>query len=104
VHTLPEDFYDDPEGEGSVSDSDSAAEDLQEEADNSPLADFEAFACRRPGVDFTARGDRLGSREMDLSYYWSTHIGRYNEIYREVREQMKAENPIALRVEVDSSL
>jgi hypothetical protein len=40
---------------------------------------------------------------MDLSYDWSTHIGRYNEIPREIWEQMKAENPIELRVEVDSS-
>jgi hypothetical protein len=104
VHTHPEDFYGDPEGEGSVSDSDSADEDLQEEADKSPLADFEAFARRRPGVDFTARGDlldSLGSREMDLSYDRSAHIGRYNEIRPEVWEQMKAKNPIELRVEVD---
>jgi hypothetical protein len=81
VHTHPEDFYDDPEGEGSVSDSDSAAEDFQEEADDSPLADFEAFARRRPGVDFTACReflDSLWNREMDLSCDWSTHIGRYN--------------------------
>jgi hypothetical protein len=40
---------------------------------------------------------------MDLSYDWSAHIGRYNEIRPEVWEQMKAENPIELRVEVDSS-
>jgi hypothetical protein len=106
VHTHPEDFYDDPEGEGSVSDSDSGDEDLQEEADASPLADLEAFARRRPGDDFTARRsllDTLGSREIDLSYDWSTHIGRYNELHTEVWEQMKAENPIEVRVEVDSS-
>jgi hypothetical protein len=87
MHTHPEDFYDDPEGEGSVSDSNSADEDLQEEADGSPLADFEAFARRRPGDDSAARGyllDSLGSREMDLSYDWSTDIGRYDEVYREV--------------------
>jgi hypothetical protein len=86
LHTHPEDFYNDPEGEGSDSDSDSGDEDLQE-VDDSALADFEAFARRRPGVDFTARGDlldSLGSREIDLSYDWSTHIGRYNEIYPEV--------------------
>jgi hypothetical protein len=103
LHTHPEDFYNDPEGEVSDSDSDSGDEDLQEEVDESPLADFEAFARRRPGVDFTACGDlldSLGSREMDLSYDWSAHIGRYSEIYPEVWGQMKAENPIELRVEV----
>jgi hypothetical protein len=52
MHTHPEDFYDDPEGQGSDSESDSADDDLQEEADESPLADFEAFARRKPGIDF----------------------------------------------------
>ena len=47
--------------------------------------------------------DSLGSREIDRSYDWSTHIGRYNEIHPEVWEQVKAENPIELRVEVNSS-
>jgi ATP-dependent DNA helicase PIF1 len=105
VHTHQEDFYNDPEGDSSVSDSDSADEDLQE-ADESPLADFEAFARRRPGFDFTACADlldSLGSREIDRSYDWSIHIGQYIDIYPEVWEQIKAENPIELRVEVDSS-
>ena len=107
LHIHPEDFYNDPEGEGSDSDSDSGNEDLQEEAVNEyPLADFEAFARRRPGVDFTARANMLnslGNREIDRLYDWSTHIRRYNEIYPEVWEQIKAENPIELRVEVNSS-
>jgi hypothetical protein len=47
--------------------------------------------------------DGLGSREIDCSYDWSPHIGQYNEIHTEVWDQMKAENPIELRVEVDSS-
>ena len=99
LHTHPEDFYNDPEGEGSDSDADSGDEDLRDEDDESPLADFEAFARRRPEVDFTARGDLLnsvGSREIDRLYNWLTHIGRYNGIYREVWEQIKAENPIEL--------
>jgi hypothetical protein len=105
LHTHPEDFYDEPEGEGSDLDSDSGDEDLQED-EESPLADFEAFARRRPGVDFTAHRDMLdslGSREIDRSYDWSSHVGRYNEIHTEIWEQMKAENLIELRVEVDSS-
>jgi hypothetical protein len=70
LHTHLEHFYNDPEGEGSDSDSESGDEDLQDE-DDSPLADFEAFARRRPGVNFTARGhllSNLGSREMDLRF------------------------------------
>jgi hypothetical protein len=39
LHTHPEDFYNDPEGEGPDSDSDSGDEDPQEE-DDSPLADL----------------------------------------------------------------
>jgi hypothetical protein len=87
LHTHPKDFYNDLEGEGLDSDSDSGDEDPQEVENEYPLADFEAFALRRPGVDFTARGNilnSLGSQEIDRSYDWSTHIGRYNEIYPEV--------------------
>jgi hypothetical protein len=72
VHTHPEDFYNDPEEEGSGSDLDSnLADKALYEADEPPLANFEAFACRRPGVDFTACRDllnSLGSREIDRSY------------------------------------
>ena len=106
LYTHPNDFYSDLEGEGSDSDSESGNEEPQEPEDECPLADFEAFVRRRPGVDFTARRnllDSLGSREIDRSYDWSTHIRRYNEICPEVWEQMKAENPIELRVEVNSS-
>jgi ATP-dependent DNA helicase PIF1 len=106
VHTHPEDFYNDPKGESSDSDSDSGDEDLQEEADESPLADFEAFARRRPGADFTTCEDMLDSlrnREIDRSYDWSTHIGRYNNLCPDVWEQIKAENPIELLVDINSS-
>jgi hypothetical protein len=47
--------------------------------------------------------DSLGSREIDRLYDWPTHIGRYKEICREVWEQTKAEIPIELRAEVNSS-
>jgi hypothetical protein len=39
----PQDFYTDPEAE--CSDSDESDEDPKEQADDHPLADFEAFAC-----------------------------------------------------------
>jgi hypothetical protein len=87
LHTHPKDFYNNLEGENSGLDSDSGDKEPQEAEDKSPLADFEAFARRRPGVDFTTRGNilnGLGSREIDRSYDWSAHIGRYNEIYLEV--------------------
>jgi len=106
LHIHPQDFYNDLEGEGSDSDSDSGDEDPQEAENECPLADFEAFARRRPGVDFTTREDMLnslGSREIDRSYDWSTHIGRYNDMCPDVWDQIKAENPIELLVEVNSS-
>ena len=71
LHTHPQDFYDDLEGKGSDSDSDSGDDDQDEAGNDYPLADFKAFARRRPGRDFTAYGDMLGtlgSREIDRSY------------------------------------
>jgi hypothetical protein len=78
-HTHPQDFYTDPEAEFEVSDG--SDEDPEEQAeDEHPLADFEAFARRRPQEDFTCIGllDSLGSREMDRNYDWSSHVGRYD--------------------------
>src|SRR5208282_1952129 len=78
-HTHPQDFYTDPEAECSDSD-DESNEDPQEEADNEhPLADFEAFARRRPQEDFTRMDlETLGTRELDRNYDWSLHVGRYD--------------------------
>ena len=45
LYTHPEDFYNDPEEEGSGSDSDSDSGDKDLQEDEHPLADFEAFAC-----------------------------------------------------------
>ncbi|KIX04030.1 uncharacterized protein Z518_07583 [Rhinocladiella mackenziei CBS 650.93] len=101
LQTHPPDFYDDP------SDSNSGDEDPPEEAENEyPLADFEAFARRRPGADIPTHGDLLdglGSREIDRAYDWSTHIGRYGDLRPDVWEQIKAENPIELSIDVNSS-
>ena len=61
-HTHPEDFYTDPEAEGSDSDSDSGDEDPAGTGDDeSPLADFEAFARRRPQESISRRADLLDS-------------------------------------------
>ena len=87
LYTHLEDFYNNLEGEGLDTDSDSDNKDLQE--DEHPLADFEAFACQRLGVDFMAYRDMLnslGSQEIDCLYDQLTHIRQYNEIYLEVQE------------------
>jgi hypothetical protein len=104
-HTHPQDFYTDPEAECSDSD-DESDEDTQEQEqanDEHPLADFEAFARRRPQEDFTCMDlDSLGTREMDCNYDWSPHIGQY-DISPEIWDQIKAENPIAQLVTMDPS-
>ncbi|KEF50851.1 uncharacterized protein A1O9_13099, partial [Exophiala aquamarina CBS 119918] len=66
----------DPEADGEADESDSDSEsdeDVEEQALNDyPLADFEAFARRRPQDDFTRIDglDRLGGREIDRTYNW----------------------------------
>lgn len=102
-HTHPEDFYTDPDPESEVSDNESD-EDPEEQAEEHFLADFEAFARRRPQEDFTRVDhlDGLGAREMDRDYDWSLHVGRY-DISPDIWDQVKAENPIAQVVVIDSS-
>ena len=105
-----EDFYTDPDNEDDDIDSDTDTEthdDLDPEDGfdtNYPLADFEAFAHRRPQEDFICidLGQDLGTREIDRVYDWSAHVGRYN-IHPEVWDQMKAENPVDQVVTMDSS-
>jgi ATP-dependent DNA helicase PIF1 len=100
THTHPQDFYTDPEAEYSDSD-DESDDDPQEQVDEHPLADFEAFARRRPQEDFVYT-DLLGARVVDSSYDWSLHVGRY-DIAPEVWERVKAENPTAQVVTADPS-
>jgi hypothetical protein len=102
-YTHPEDFYTDPEPESEVLDSESD-KDPEELAEEYPLADFEAFARRRPQEDFTRVDllDSLGTREMDRNYDWSLHVGRYN-ISPNIWDQIKAENPVAQVVVIDLS-
>jgi hypothetical protein len=78
---------------------------LEDQSDTDhPLPDFEAFARRRLQEDFTRIDPRqdMGTREIDRDYDWSIHVGRYN-IHPEVWDQIKAENPVAQVVTVDSS-
>ena len=101
-HTHPEDFYTDPDVESA--ESENGEEEEEEVEEDVPLADFEAFARRRPHGDVTWIDplDGLGSRDIDRSYDWSTHVGRYN-ISPGVWEQVKSENPIEQVVTMDSS-
>jgi hypothetical protein len=87
LYTYLKDFYNNLEKESSGLDSDSGDEESQETKNKSPLADFEAFAHQRPGVDFITRRDILNgleNREIDRSYDWSVYIRRYNKIYPEI--------------------
>jgi hypothetical protein len=92
-----------PESEASDSESNEDAEEQAEE--DYPLADFEAFARRRPGRDHDLFADpleALGTRELDRNYNWSSHVGHYN-ITPKIWDQVKAENPIAQTVIMESS-
>ena len=103
-HSHPQDFYADPEPESGASDSESDEDPDEQAEDDHPLADFEAFARRRPQEDFTRTDllDSLGTRGMDRDYDWSLHVGRY-DISPEIWDRVKAENPIAQVVVMDSS-
>jgi hypothetical protein len=69
-HTHPQDFYTDPEPESEASDSKNNKDPEEQAEKDYPLADFEAFARRRPQEDFTRIDllDSLGSRELDRDY------------------------------------
>ncbi len=105
-HAHPPDFYTDPEAEGSVSgdDSDDDQINIADEADERPpLADFEAFARRRPREDFTCLElGALGTRETDRAYDWTLYVGQY-QLYPEHWDQMKAKNPVSQVVALDPS-
>ena len=107
-HSHSPDFYNDPEPEPSDSaenqsnSSESEPEEVRE--DDYPLADFELLARRQRQEVFLREDalDGLGSREIDQTYDWSSHIGRY-EIYPEIWAQIKAENPIEQLVSISCS-
>jgi hypothetical protein len=108
LHSHPEDFYTDPDNEDDNTGSDTETdEDLGPEDGSDidyPLADFEAFARRRPRADFTNMdlGQDIEVRDIDREYDWSVHVGRYN-IQPEIWDQVKAENPAAQVVSIDPS-
>ena len=106
-HSHPQDFYTDPDKEDEGHSDSETDEDLGPEDGSEidyPLADFEAFARRRPREDFTNMdlGQDIGVRDIDRDYDWSVHVGRYN-IQPEIWDQVKAENPVAQVVSMDPS-
>jgi hypothetical protein len=83
-------------------------EDNVTNADNdviqAPLADFEAFARRRPGNDNDLLDnplDALGTREIDRTYDWDTYINRH-VLSTDIWTDIKAANLISQTVTVDS--
>jgi hypothetical protein len=85
LYTHLEDFYIDlDKDDDNDHDSDTETEadlDPEDGSDiNYPLADFKAFARRRPREDFTDMdlGQDIGARDIDRDYNWSVYIGRYN--------------------------
>jgi hypothetical protein len=106
LHAHPQDFYTDPEAEDSGEDSDdeSGVDPNESAGDSHPLADFEAFARRRPLDDFSRVDllEGLGTRVIDRNYDWSLHVGRY-DISPEVWDQIKAKNPVTQVVIIDPS-
>ena len=82
-HSHPEDYYADPETDlNELSNDDKDEEDLEVEPeleDERPLADFKAYAQRRP--DNQGQLDRLsslGTRHLDWEYDWTPHVGKYD--------------------------
>jgi ATP-dependent DNA helicase PIF1 len=69
-----------------------------------PLADFEAYARRRPNHDLGQLDglDGLGTRHIDRAYDWSPHVGKYS-LDSEDWGRLRAENPIEQAVDVSPS-
>ena len=70
LHTHLHDFYTDPEPDSGVLDGESDVDPEGQAENDHPLADFEAFAYRRPQEDLTHVDllDSLGTREIDYNY------------------------------------
>ena len=106
-HSHPEDYYADPETDlDELSNDDEDEEDLEvepEPEDERPLADFEAYAQRRPDDQGQLDGlGGLGTRHLDREYDWTRHVGKY-DINSKDWSRLQAENPIEQAVDVDSS-
>ena len=106
-HSHLEDYYANPETDlDELPNDDGDEEDLEVEPeleDERPLADFEAYARRRPDDQGQLDGlGGLGTRHLDREYDWTLHVGKY-DINPEDWSRLRAENPIEQAVDVDSS-
>ena len=104
-HSHPEDYYTELEAdldEIQIDDDEDLNVEPEPEAD-APLADFEAYAQRRPDDQGQLDGlGGLGTRHMDWEYNWNLHVGKY-DINSEGWALLRAENPVEQAVDVDSS-
>jgi hypothetical protein len=106
-HSHPEDYYIDPEPDAEELDNgdDEYPDDIEPDPEvEVPLADFEAYAQRRPNYDLGQLDglDGLGTRHIDRAYDWSPHVGKYN-LDSEDWCRLRVENPIEQAVDVSPS-
>ena len=106
-HSHPEDYYIDPEPDAEELDDgdDEYPDDIEPDPEvEVPLADFEAYAQRRPNYDLGQLDglDGLGTRHIDRAYDWSPHVGKYS-LDSEDWGRLWAENPIEQAVDVSLS-
>ena len=106
-HSHPEDYYVDPEpdAEESADSDDDDPDEIEPDPEvEVPLADFEAYARRRPNNDLGQLDglDGLGTRHLDRAYDWSPHVGKYS-LNSKDWGRLRAENPIEQAVDVSSS-
>jgi hypothetical protein len=110
-YTHPPDCYTDlPKKDKSDKEDDDKDEDNVADANNNviqaPLADFEAFACRRPSNNNDLLNDlldALGTREIDRTYDWDAYINRH-VLSTDIWTDIKAANLILQAITVNSCL
>ena len=82
-HSHDEDYYVDPEPDADeLPNDDDNSDDIEVEPDpevEAPLADFEAYAQRRPDHDSVQLDefDGLGTRHLDRAYDWSLYTEKH---------------------------
>ena len=107
-HSHPEDYYVDPEpDEDDLPDDDDDPDDVGVGPDpevEAPLADFEAYARRRPDHDSVQLDglDGLGTRHMDRAYDWGPYAEKYI-LDCEGWGQLRVENPMEQLVDCSPS-
>ena len=107
-HSHDEDYYVDPEPDADeLPNDDNNPDNIKVEPDpevEAPLADFEAYARRRPDHDSVQldRLDGLGTRHLDRAYDWSQYAEKHI-LDRESLGRLRIENPIEQLVDFSPS-